>query len=165
MIMGSDLYIDVREIDSNYVEEVNNVKRTVWGKGDPYKDSLKKIRRRMNNPNIVFFGAFHEGKLIGLLNLDMDFKSTRVRLIHCSVLPEHQGNGVSRELFQRAKEYCIDKGNRGMFVFINPENRDSVKWIESLGFERAGECKYLYRGDRKSYIYYKKITSKNSSSS
>lgn len=148
--------IRVRRVALNEATIVSELNRRVWG-SDKNIHSLLEIRNRLKNPNYACFGAFLGRKLVGFTFLDTDFKSNKIRLLHITVDREYQGKGIASLIFEAVERYCAGNKKTGIFMFLNKDNLESISWAKKAGFVKAGQSKWLYRGNRTAHIYYRQL--------
>lgn len=148
--------VEIRILKPKDAINVHRLNRRVW-KGDKNIHSLKEIRGRIKSSGYACFGAFIRGRLVGFTFIDFDFKSRKIRLLHTTVDKNLQNRGVASMMLEEIERYCKKKGKNGIFVFLSNDYKDAIKWAKWAGFVKAGQSKWLYRGDRTAYIYYKKI--------
>ncbi|KAJ7171841.1 acyl-CoA N-acyltransferase [Mycena crocata] len=55
--------------------------------------------------------------------------------LHIDILPSYQKKGFGRRLIQTAVEYLQHQGIDGVWLVMNPKNRNACKFYEKLGFE------------------------------
>jgi len=151
-----DEKIEIRMLKPKDAIKVHKLNRKVW-KGDKNIHSLQEIRGRIKSSGYACFGAFVGGRLVGFTFIDSDFKSRKIRLLHTTVDKELQERGIASKILKEVEKYCKRNGKNGIFVFLSNDYKDAIKWAKWVGFVKAGQSKWLYRGDRTAYIYYKKI--------
>lgn len=76
-------------------------------------------------------------KIVGVIGMDGN------ELKRFFVLPECQGQGVGRKLFERFKEEAVEKGYKSVFVHAS-ENAQQI--YESLGFKKLRKTKRAVNG-------------------
>ncbi len=71
--------------------------------------------------------------------------------------PDAQGQGLAREAASRVIAHALEvRGLHRLFADVDPENRASIRLLESLGLRREGHLRATYKthmGLRDSYIY------------
>lgn len=146
----------IRRLTPKDTKKVMALNLAVWGKG-PFLHSISEIKEKLSGRRNISFGAFEGGKLIGILFTDFSFKGNKVRASHFTVHPDYRKQGVMKRIHEKLVDLCITSKKRGIFLFVSKDNRSMKKVAEKLGYEKAGQSKYLYRGDREADIYFKKL--------
>lgn len=82
------------------------------------------------NHGFEYHVAVGKNKIVGVVGM-----RENSHLYHLLVSEEHQGKGLSRELWELAKNKCLSKGNPGKFT-VNSSN-NAVGVYEAFGFKRT----------------------------
>lgn len=99
-------------------------------------------------PGHIFFGAFEDGAMAGILFLwDLD---RSVVWLGVGVAEAFRGRRIGYALMDFASEYCRGRGYGGILLDTAVENTAARRLYESRGYERigthpSGELLYLLR--------------------
>jgi GNAT superfamily N-acetyltransferase len=83
------------------------------------------------------FVAEIEGTPAGYVALEQE--EERVRVDQLFVSPEHQAEGVGRQLLEFAEGYAIFRGARALRVVVSERDRRALDFYRGRGFVPAGE--------------------------
>ncbi|MEQ2457315.1 GNAT family N-acetyltransferase [Flavonifractor hominis] len=91
------------------------------------------------------YGAFREGRLIGLLlNAQGEYGGERaVFAVAAGVVPEHRGRQVFHHLLARAEGELARQGAQAYYLEVLRQNRDAIRLYQGLGFSVAREYQIL----------------------
>ncbi len=92
-------------------------------------NNAQQIRQNINS-NYHYFVAVKAGKMVGLIGM-----KGYDHLYHLFVLERYQGLGLARQLWNKARSYCLDNGNPGLFTVNASTN--AIPVYEALGFKRT----------------------------
>ena len=84
------------------------------------------------------FVAEVEGAAAGYVALEESDES-RVRVDQLFVSPDHEGEGVGRQLLEYAEGYAIWRGARSLRVVVSEGDRRATSFYQERGFVPAGE--------------------------
>lgn len=109
---------------------------------DSYKDSftkenIEKSEERIRNmpENRLALVAKVDTKIVGVCSVIREKENNIFRTIY--VLPEYQGQGIGKKLWERAKEFIDPK--KETVVEVVDYNTGTIKFYESLGFVKTGK--------------------------
>jgi GNAT superfamily N-acetyltransferase len=83
------------------------------------------------------FVAEIEGSPAGYVALER--AETSVRVDQLFVSPEHEAEGVGRQLLEYAEGFAISQGARTLQVVVEGEDRRALDFYRGRGFARLGE--------------------------
>lgn len=116
------------------------------------KDSDKKngkaflSERIQNNESIIFSSFTDEGKMTGFVQMYPIFSSTRMKrlwlLNDLFVDPDFRGKGISVELMNRCKSFCIETNSCGMILETAKTNLIGNNLYPKAGFMRDEDHNY-----------------------
>jgi predicted N-acetyltransferase YhbS len=89
----------------------------------------------------TFYGAFDEGRMVGVAVLDNRFIGTnadRLQLKFLHVSRGHRGRGLGRTLFRMSVEKAKDAGARMLYISSTP-SENTVRFYVDLGCRVAEE--------------------------
>lgn len=109
---------------------------------DRYKDAftdeaLSKRAERIANPpegESLFF-AKDGDKVIGLCRIVKSDQCNRLQAIY--VLPEYQGRGIGRRLWEEAQK--VFDADKDIVVDVATYNKNAIDFYKKLGFEETGK--------------------------
>ena len=84
------------------------------------------------------FVAEVEGSAAGYVALE-ESEESRVRVDQLFVSPDHEAQGVGRQLLEYAEGYAIWRGARALRVVVSEGDRRAVSFYRERGFVAAGE--------------------------
>ena len=143
--------IEVKQIHSEEIFIVNQLAHEIWP--DTYKDILSKdqidyMLDWMYNINTLqeevqtgklYYLLTENGRPVGFLGLEPNYPDADMIQIHkIYVLPERQGNGLGRVLFNQAMDVAFDLDGKSLNLNVNRFNK-SVDFYKNIGFEIIGE--------------------------
>jgi ribosomal protein S18 acetylase RimI-like enzyme len=82
------------------------------------------------------FVAELEGRAAGFVAVEHEGDALRIEQLFVS--PEHEGEGVGRQLLEYAEGYAISVGARRLEVVAEEDNRRAVEFYRGRGFVRSG---------------------------
>nr|MBP3598000.1 GNAT family N-acetyltransferase [Eubacterium sp.] len=90
--------------------------------------SRENMEKMMESGEMVFFGAYEENELIGVIAMRNGF---HISLLFVS--PEHQRKGVAKRLVRRGVAHCLDENENLLHitVYSSPKGK---KAYEAMGF-------------------------------
>ena len=102
----------------------------------PYTQAFEKIQQ---DPNAQILIALKEGNVIGCLQLNIIANltfggATRGQIEGVRVSPSAQGQGVGRQLFEKAIQICQSQGCKMVQLTTNNARPDAAIFYEKLGF-------------------------------
>jgi ribosomal protein S18 acetylase RimI-like enzyme len=82
------------------------------------------------------FVAELEGRAAGYVAVEREGNAVRIEQLFVS--PEHEGEGVGRQLLEYAEGYAISIGAGALEVVAEPDNRRAVDFYRRRGFVPTG---------------------------
>ncbi|MEL6918751.1 MAG: GNAT family N-acetyltransferase, partial [Bacteroidota bacterium] len=105
------------------------------------------LKNRIKNNESVIFLAFYNGKPAGFTQLFTTFSSVGLSSVFILndlyVDIEYRKKGVGEALLNKAKEYCIEKGYKGLALETSTEN-PAQRLYEKLGWQKDSECFHYF---------------------
>ena len=95
------------------------------------------IEETMKN-NVVYFGVFDGGKLIGLSSAEMDLESQNVEMTDFAVLPLARGKGLSKLLLGFMETEMKKKGIKTLYTIARLKSIPMNKTFLGAGYSYAG---------------------------
>lgn len=109
---------------------------------DRYKDAftdeaLSKRAERIANPpeGEALFFAKDGDRVVGLCRIVKSEQFNRLQAIY--VLPEYQGRGIGRMLWEKASK--VFDSNKDIVVDVATYNKNAIDFYKKLGFEETGK--------------------------
>lgn len=94
------------------------------------------------------FAVRHEGRLVGLVNVDgLDWPNSHAEIGVALISEESRGQGFAREALSLLIQYAFcELGLKRVWARIIEDNEPSIRLFEKLGFQREGELRqHVYR--------------------
>jgi GNAT superfamily N-acetyltransferase len=82
------------------------------------------------------FVAEIAGQPAGYVALELEERSVRIDQLFVS--PEHEAEGVGRQLLEYAEGYAISEHAERLQIVCEPDNRKALDFYSRCGFARAG---------------------------
>ncbi|MFG6356797.1 MAG: GNAT family N-acetyltransferase [Acetatifactor sp.] len=117
------IYTDKREYTAAQLQALFH--SVAWRSAD-YPDRLRKALEHCE----TVYTAWHEGRLVGLINAIDDSELTAYVHYLC-VDPGYQGMGIGKELLRRVKEKYKDY----LYIILIAENEPLIKYYRDNGFK------------------------------
>lgn len=86
------------------------------------------MKKMLSAGEMVFFGAFEESQLIGVIAMRSGF---HISLLF--VIPQYQRRGVATKLVRRGAAYCMEKNTDLRQITVNSSPK-GIKAYEAMGF-------------------------------
>ena len=137
---------------ANVLVQSYNIKKLQEGM-DVFKSETKKFHN--------YIIAEEKGKIIGIVTWIMHGlpKHQLCELDRIAVLPEFQGKGIARKLFEAlvrdAKAYFKDNNSklRKLYLLTHSDNTKAHKFYEKLGFKHETTLKEHYYKGKDEFVY------------
>jgi ribosomal protein S18 acetylase RimI-like enzyme len=113
-------------------EAVVEVWRTC-GLTHPNNDPHKDIARKMKVDPEMFLVCELDGKIIGTVMVG--YEGHRGWINYLGVLPGYQGQGLGRELMDRAEAMLVERGCAKINLQIRATNTRVIQFYEGIGFK------------------------------
>jgi ribosomal protein S18 acetylase RimI-like enzyme len=84
----------------------------------------------------LVFVAELDGRPAGYVAIESEGDSVRIEQLFVS--PEHEGEGVGRQLLEYAEGFAISQGARTLQVVVEGDNRRALSFYGGRGFTEAG---------------------------
>lgn len=104
------------------------------GKEAPEEISKRKEDLRTLPPTVGYFTAKIDGRTVGLCRVEKEEGRNQLRAIY--VLPEFQGQGIGRKLWERAEAF-LDH-SKDTYVEVAEYNERAIAFYQTLGFSETG---------------------------
>ena len=111
------------------------------------KASSQFLQERFNKQEAIVFLAYYEGKPVGFTLLYTTFSSVSMQpvfiLNDLFVSVEYRQKGIGEQLLEKAKEFCLEKGYKGLALETATDN-PAQKLYESLGWKKDTHCFHYF---------------------
>lgn len=114
--------------------------------GLPYKpkgrDSREAIEKQMKIDPELFLGAFHKGRLIGIVIGSYDFRM-KGWINRLAVDPNYRRRGIAQKLITKMEEILKSKGAAIIATLIELPNPASVNLFKKMGYTIHNDIIYV----------------------
>ena len=111
------------------------------------KASSQFLQERFNKQEAIVFLAYYEGKAVGFTLLYTTFSSVSMQpvfiLNDLYVMKDFRQKGIGELLLEKAKEFCLDKGYKGLALETATDN-PAQKLYENLGWKKDTHCFHYF---------------------
>lgn len=133
--------IKERFLVRSYREEDFESVATLWkitGMGDPERgDNAETIMNTIRSGgNLLILMEKSSGSIAGTSWLTFDGR--RIFLHHFGILPQYQGNGLSKYLLKESLRFVRESGHQ-VKLEVHSSNIKAIKLYETFGFKPLGE--------------------------
>ncbi len=102
-----------------------------------YSDNA--LTQQIEKQGHQFLLAQKENKNTGYLSFELNYKSdTKTKIHKIYLLPETQGQGVGKRMFEEVTRIALQHGNNTLSLNVNRDNI-AVDFYKRIGFHIAGE--------------------------
>lgn len=137
----------VKQIHAEEIFIISQLAHDIWP--EAYKDILSSDQitymldwmynvqtlQEQANTGYLYYLLTEDGRPTGFLGLEPNFPDADVLRIHkIYVLPEKQGKGHGRELFNQAMNVAFDLGSHSLHLNVNKFNK-AVDFYKHVGFQ------------------------------
>ncbi len=124
--------------------------RVFYKQTSNYELALEFITKRFENKESVIFYAVNEkGDYVGFTQLFPSFSSVSAQrswiLNDLFVSPNLRSSGIGTRLLNKAKEYAIQTGAKGIGLETSADNVRAQALYESLGYTKNSEFAYFLK--------------------
>ena len=109
--------------------------------------SRRSFRHFLSTDTASCLIAEQAGRLVGYVLVLFHGRTALARLYSMAVAPEHQGQGLGRELLRAAEAAALDGGAAVMRLEVNPGNAAAVSLYRSVGYADIGIYHAYYEDD------------------
>lgn len=106
-------------------------------------------KRFENNESVIFFAQDHEGQYLGFTQLFPSFSSVSAQrswiLNDLYVRQDIRSTGIGTLLLNKAKQFAIETGAKGILLETAEDNTRAQKLYESLGYKKNTEYSYFLK--------------------
>lgn len=103
---------------------------------------IERTENRLGDPNAYVFGAFIDGRLIGMVTLMSEVKlkmKHRANIYAVYVTPCHRGKGIAKQLIEKAIHKAKElKEVEQLYLTVVSTNIPAKRLYQSLGFSTYG---------------------------
>ncbi len=105
------------------------------------------FERLQGQESVIFFAINEQGAGLGFVQLYPSFSSVSAKrlwiLNDLFVAASARRQGVARQLMQRARDYAIETGAKGLFLETAHDNFQGQSLYESLRYQKNSEFYYF----------------------
>ena len=102
-----------------------------------YNWHLKAEQTRLSNPKFHCHMVMDDGVCVGYFSYGKvtpgTWKDFSFRLHSLYLLPEYQGRGMGRRIFEQIKDICLSCGYEEMFLDYHPANENALAFYRHMG--------------------------------
>ena len=100
-----------------------------------YKEDY--IKKTMDD-NIIYFGIFHNGKLVSASSAEMDFSGQNVEMTDFATIPDYRGNNFAQFLLYQMEIEVVKKGIKTFFTIARGVSFGMNITFAKLGYKFGG---------------------------
>ena len=132
MVIEKMLESDFKGVVKVLIESLNN-------EGEDWNHDTSLTHIKQNYDPEYCFVAKEENIIVGFLigGESTMFNMNGLFLDLICVLPEYQGKGIGRKLYEEFKTLAKESGKEGFILLANP-NWKSFDWYKKMGYEKTG---------------------------
>jgi len=103
--------------------------------------SSESLAKQIQEKGHTFLLAgFGDQEAMGFAAFEINYQGLPITKIHkIYILPETQGKGLGKKLFDHISQECIEKGNHRLSLNVNRDNNNALEFYKKNGFEVTGE--------------------------
>ncbi len=133
--------------DLDGLAELFEAYRIFYGKSPAPTESKKFLQDRMtHNESVIFIAILETGQMLGFTQLYPIFSSTRMRrkwlLNDLFVHENYRGQGISKDLIERAKQLCKETDAAGLMLETAKTNVIGNSLYPATGFVLEDTCNF-----------------------
>ncbi len=121
--------------------------RVFYRQDSDVKNARRFIEHRLKNGESVIFLAMDGNSALGFVQMYPSFSSVHMRelwiLNDLFVAPEARKMGVGEALMERARQFAIETGAKGLMLETAVDNFSAQRLYERMGYERETDF-YVY---------------------
>lgn len=112
--------------------------------GDQKELTHAHFKRFIQNPRAILWVAEKAGVLCGCIVALTRSNSKKVRVYSAAVLPEYQGQGIAKQLFQTVETEARAQKAEQLYLEVRADNHGAIGLYEKLGYQRFGTYPNYY---------------------
>ncbi len=139
--------ITIREAISSDYQDVARLNHDALGYDYPADKTKERLLHILSLPTDIIFVAEDEKGLCGYIHLsgyDCTYQDSLKNILSLAVHPDYQRRGVGRTLIDRAEQWAVSSGARGLRLVSGYNREDAHRFYEAMG--------YTMRKEQKNYI-------------
>jgi len=114
---------------------------------DLKESDIEDVRRRLEQDKGLYLVAQDGGRIIGMLDLELEAWNNTAWLWYLLVDKAYRGRGVGRRMFERAIEYARRQGVRAITIETQSNNVPACRFYAAMGCELAGLNDLFYSNE------------------
>lgn len=96
------------------------------------EESLSMVEKSLDSPDIACYGAFLEGALAGICNVN--FEGDEVSIFGVGIDPELQGKGYGRQLLNLVLQQTMEQSEKPITLEVDSTNDTAFRLYRTSGF-------------------------------
>ena len=101
----------------------------------PWNDPVADVDLSLRAHSSILYVAENEEQVVGTVMAGYD--GHRGWIYYLAVLPDYQGQGIGKKLYDMAHQWLKDQGAPKVHILIRDDNMTAVSFYERLGFEKS----------------------------
>ena len=142
--------MDIRRLDPQDAPDYQAVRvRALWEYPDAFTSSyeedidkpIEAAEKRLGDTNRMFWGAFVDGHLCGMVGLERETRTKnrhKAHVVGMYVMPEQAGGGIARALLDALLAQARESGVEVLVLTVTQGNKPAQVLYESVGFHSFG---------------------------
>ncbi len=137
--------------NQSHLEIIDDLARQIWPVA--YKDILsteqlsymldtfyakEALSEQMKNNHIFYLVQNENDKYVGFVSYEINCSPNKTKIHKIYVLPETQGKGVGKLLFEKVKEEALKEKQQVIYLNVNKYNK-AQQFYAKLGFKTVKE--------------------------
>jgi ribosomal protein S18 acetylase RimI-like enzyme len=134
------------EANTNHLEIIDALARQIWPVA--YKDILsaeqlqymldkfyskEALSEQMKSNQVFYLAQDENGKNVGFVSYELNCAPHKTKIHKIYVLPETQGKGVGKLLFEKVKKLALEANQEAIYLNVNKYN-NAKDFYTKLGF-------------------------------
>ena len=107
---------------------------------DMMYSSVSLAQQIQQKGHAFLLAAIGEQDPMGFAAFEINYQGLSITKVHkIYIVPEAQGKGLGKSLFERISQESLEKGNRRLSLNVNRNNTKALEFYQNNGFEVVGE--------------------------
>lgn len=95
--------------------------------------NLKALQKQLENGQVFYLAQNENQEFVGFVSYEINCKPNKTKIHKIYVLPETQGTGIGKQLFDLVKTKAQENQQTAIFLNVNKYN-NAQKFYQKLGF-------------------------------
>lgn len=100
--------------------------------------NLKALQKQLESGQVFYLAQNENQEFVGFVSYEINCKPNKTKIHKIYVLPETQGTGIGKQLFDLVKTKAQENQQTAIFLNVNKYN-NAQKFYQKLGFTIAKE--------------------------